>query len=99
MTKRQPMQPIVFDPKGVVRFKENKIVRYMLDLCTDRKLCDLNTLALIPFPEEDWEQLMQLIGYSVSGYGDLSFVGRPSVWRADRKAAALLKARDGKKDI
>lgn len=28
---KNPMQPIVFDEHKVIRFKDNKIVRYLLD--------------------------------------------------------------------
>lgn len=66
--KHMPMQPIVQDEHGVVRFKENKIVR---DLVDSGKL-DLNATAHYPF--EDRSQLSQLIGYSVSGWGGLSTV-------------------------
>jgi hypothetical protein len=36
-------------------------------------------------------QLAQLIGYSVSGYGDLSYASDESVARADTIARKLLK--------
>lgn len=68
-----PIQPVVLDDRGTARFKENKIVRYLLDLCTMKGICDLNQLAIMGFPREDHEQLAQLIGYSVSGAGDLSY--------------------------
>ena len=59
---KHPMQKVV-DCDGITRFTENKIVRYMVD-----ELTDLNTLAIMFKHEEseDWQQLMQLIGYSVS---------------------------------
>lgn len=34
----------------------------------------LNNLAKMPFSDEDWQQLAQLIGYSVGGYSTLSYV-------------------------
>jgi hypothetical protein len=37
---------------------------------------DLNATATLNFPDEDRCQLAQLLGYSVSGYGDLSFAQR-----------------------
>jgi hypothetical protein len=77
-----PMQPIVTDPQGVVRFEENPIVNYLAT-----EICDLNKLTIWRSQNEVdykyWEQLMQLIGYSVSGYGDLSHVSGKSVARAD----------------
>jgi hypothetical protein len=67
---RHPIQPMVTDAHGVIRFKENAIVRYLLD----NGGIDLNKIALLPFSGEDREQFAQLIGYSVSGFGDLSYV-------------------------
>lgn len=67
------MQPVVLDDNGVGRFKENKIVRYLLDLCSIKQIADMNTLAILPFSQEDYEQFAQLIGYSVHGFGDLSY--------------------------
>lgn len=67
---RQPIQPIVVDAHGVKRFRANEIVRYLLD----NGRIDLNRLAVLPFSADDREQFAQLIGYSVSGFGDLSYV-------------------------
>lgn len=77
---KHPMQPIV-KVDGVLRFKANNIVRFLLD----RGPNDLNALGSIRylFSQDDWDQFMQLIGYSVSGYGDLSTVSRESVEAAD----------------
>ena len=65
-----PVQPLVRDSHGTTRFKENKIVRYLLDLCRAKGVCDLNALEIIDFPREDREQFLQLIGYSLSGFGE-----------------------------
>lgn len=64
MKKSHPTQPI---ENG--RFKENKIVSYCLDNNTN-----MNDLALKDFSVEDRCQFAQLIGYSFSGYGCLSYV-------------------------
>jgi len=80
-----PMQPIMMDDRGVARFRENKYVRFLLDMGP----FDLNKLSRLDFPDEDYEQLMQLIGYSVSGYGDLSTVSRSSVERADTEVERM----------
>jgi len=61
----QPIQPIIDG-----RFKENKIVRHLLD----HGGIDLNKIAMLNFPQEDTEQFAQLIGYSVGGFGSLSYV-------------------------
>lgn len=92
-----PMQPIGWDETGkVIRFKENKIVRMLLDT---GKL-DLNDLAVMNargmFGEGDYTQLMQLIGYSTSGYGELSTSPEELVAKADGIAEELYKQRKGK---
>ena len=90
----EPMQPI-YVQDGVVRFKENRLVRYLLDAGG----LDLNKLCVAFSTEEhaaDWRQLAQLIGYSVSGYGGLSYAqGHSSVEAADQIAARLLESQKG----
>lgn len=76
------MQPIVNDG-GVMRFKANAIVRFLLDAGP----FDMNRLALMPFTPEDREQFAQLIGYSVGGFGELPYV-RDETWAAVESAAA-----------
>jgi len=71
---RHPMQPVVVDEHGIHRFKANKIVRYMLDEGTKTRLFDLNKFAILDFDNTDHEQLAQLIGYSVSGACELSYM-------------------------
>lgn len=83
-----PMQPLVLDGQ-VVRFKQNKIVRFLLDAGP----YDMNKLACMPFSDEDREQFAQLIGYSVSGFGELGYPTDASVTKADKEAAKLLKKR------
>jgi hypothetical protein len=65
------MQPVIVDEHGIHRFKENKIVSWLLDV---RGPKSLNDIALQGFPREDEEQFAQLIGYSVSGACDLSYM-------------------------
>ncbi|MEN1479678.1 hypothetical protein AAIH16_39635, partial [Pseudomonas aeruginosa] len=72
-----PMQPLVKDAHGVARFKANKIVNHLLDYASERG-CGMTELAKLQFPEEDYMQFAQLIGYSVSGYSDLSYVSDDS---------------------
>ncbi|HGG8806015.1 TPA: hypothetical protein ACJJXH_002267 [Enterobacter hormaechei subsp. hoffmannii] len=76
-----PMQPLVIDAHGTLRFKENPIVRTLLDYATVRGY-GLNEMALEEFDAEDQMQLAQLIGYSLSGYGTLSYVTDESYERA-----------------
>lgn len=84
MTTSHPMQPVEWVNK-VIRFKENKIIDHLF---RTGKI-DLNELAGIPFPPEDRMQLAQLLGYSVSGYGDLSYVTPENLAEADAKAEIL----------
>ncbi|MCW4780928.1 hypothetical protein [Enterobacter chuandaensis] len=76
-----PMQPLVIDAHGTLRFKENPIVRALLDYATEHGY-GLNEIALEEFDAEDQMQLAQLIGYSLSGYGTLSYVTDESYERA-----------------
>lgn len=80
-----PMQPLVIDAHGTLRFKENPIVRTLLDYATEHGY-GLNEIALEQFDTEDQMQLAQLIGYSLSGYGTLSYVTDESYDRASAAA-------------
>lgn len=73
-----PIQPLYRDDKGKLRFKENKIVRFLLDAGP----FDMNKLALMPFSAEDREQFAQLIGYSLDGFEELSYVTDETYERA-----------------
>ncbi len=83
----QGEQPLVLDDEGVVRFRHNRIVRTLLDVGP----MDMNALALMPFSDEERQIFAQLIGYSVSGYGDLSYVDNEALERADDAADAFLE--------
>ena len=87
---RHPMQPIGVDKHGVVRFKPNAIIEWLFET---GKL-DMNLVAVMAgnkvFNKEDQMQLAQLLGYSVSGYGDLSYVSRESLDEADNIAEKLM---------
>jgi len=80
MSNKHPAQPIKTDTHGVRRFKENKIVRYLLDAGP----FDMNHLAILPFSKDDHAQFAQLIGYSVCGFGDLSYVDDETFERATK---------------
>lgn len=67
---KHPIQPLVTDEHGIIRFKKNKIVTFLLE----KGPFSLNDLAAVDFTDEDHEQFAQLIGYSLSGFGDLSYV-------------------------
>lgn len=76
----QGEQPLVLDDDGVIRFRENRIIRLLLD----GGPFDLEQIALMGFTDQERQQLAQLIGYSVSGYGDLRYASGEPVERADR---------------
>lgn len=79
MYKPHPVQPLIVDADGVMRFKANAIVRFLLNAGP----FDMNHLALMPFTQEDREQFAQLIGYSLSGFGELSYVTDETYARAE----------------
>lgn len=66
-----PSQPLVRDGHGKIRFKQNDIVRFLLD----HGPYDMNAIGARDFPREDRVQFAQLIGYSLDGFGTLSYVG------------------------
>ena len=76
-----PLQPVVTDKLGTLRFKANAIVRFLSE-------GRLNELATMDFSAKDRMQLAQLIGYSVSGYGTLSYVTDESYEAASRALPA-----------
>lgn len=76
---RHPIQPLVWDKHKVLRFKQNKIVRYLLD----NGGIDLNQIAILGFSKEDQEQFAQLIGYSVGGFFDLDYVSRKTKYKVE----------------
>lgn len=87
---KHPNQPVIREPNGVIRFKRNHIVQYLLD---NGKI-DLNTLARIPFDNDDRNQFAQLIGYSVTGFGELDYADPERVEWADEQAEQLMKVKE-----
>lgn len=85
---KHPMQPVVLDRSGVARFRVNNIVRFLLDAGP----YDLNKLALMPWSDEDREQFAQLIGYSVSGFGELGYTSDEVYDKAEKEAKKLSKS-------
>lgn len=88
-----PTQPTVQDDRGVLRFRQNAIVRFLLDAGP----FNLEKLATMPFSDEDRAQFSQLIGYSVGGYSDLFYVEEHPIGHspmaADRYRAAMDRTR------
>ena len=67
---KHPVQPIILSDSGVERFKENKIVSYILN----NGGINMNHLACQDFEQNDRIHFAQLIGYSVYRWGELSYV-------------------------
>lgn len=86
---RHPTQPLEKSESGVVRFKRNAIVCYLLDAGP----FDMNKLAMMDFSQEDREQFAQLIGYSHSGSADLGYMS-DETW-----SAALQMYGSGKSEL
>ena len=85
-TTKHPIQPIVFDEDNVARFKENKIVRFLLNAGP----FDMNKLADLPFPKDDRQHFAQLIGYSIDGFGEISYAPPDLVTISDAKVEKIL---------
>ena len=82
-----PMQPIRDDERGVKRFVPNRIVEKLLETSP----LDLNDIAAMDFTQQEREQFSQLHGYSVSGWGELSYV-------SDEAYATAEKMMEGKSE-
>jgi len=87
---KNPMQPFVMMDDGILRFKKNAIVRYLLD----HGGLDLNHLACQDFSQDDWQQFSQLIGYSLCGYHELSQVSDASALQATQNARTQFQRTD-----
>ena len=90
---KHPMQKVYKDEHNVYRFRGNDIIQWLFN---SGKL-DLNEIAQLRFDNEDRQQLAQLLGYSISGYGELdSYVDDAAYSRAIMvQEKAIIK--DGKK--
>ncbi len=80
-----PIQELYRDKNGTIRFKPNLIVRFLLD----NGEFDMNSLAKIPFSDEDREQFAQLIGYSLGGLGELPYASHDTLFAATEIAVKI----------
>lgn len=112
----QPMQPVIKDEDGAPRFRENAIIRYIVDHAGDvvhpgapaidpdtgrpfhQGRLDLGKLMTLDFPQEDREQFAQLMGYSISGYHELSYVSDESCAQASVLAEQVEPGSGGCRD-
>ena len=79
---KHPIQALYLDEHGTVRFKANKIVKFLLD----NGGIDMNQLACQGFSQEDSVQFAQLIGYSLGGFSSLSYVDDDTYYAAEKVA-------------
>jgi hypothetical protein len=95
--RKNPNQPFVME-SGILKFKQNKIIRKMLDICTKHGY-SLNEIY-DDFPndenDDDCIQLFQLIGYSVGSYLD---IGRIDTKEANRTMRSVREFKKKHKDI
>ena len=116
MRNPQPMQPIVKDSHGDLRFRENAIIRHIVDHAGDvvhpgapaidpatgkpyhQGKLDLSKLMTMDFPQEDREQFAQLMGYSIAGYHELSYVSDESCSQASAIAEHVKAGSHGCRD-
>jgi len=86
---RHLTQAIYIDENDTARFRGNAIVQTLLD-CGP---LDMNNLAALGhFSDEDRTQFAQLIGYSVGGFGELSYVDDDSYDQACEIMGDLLSS-------
>ncbi len=93
-----PLQPIIMDEHGAVRFRANALVRYMLDWTTEHGGPSLNELASMDFTQDDRCQFAQLIGYSICGYHELPYVSDEHAAEATAAARLLFPHAGGCRD-
>jgi hypothetical protein len=91
MENRHPFQEIYSDDSGVIRFRENVIIRQLVD---DGKI-DLNDIAVRGFPQDDCEQFYQLIGYCLKGFHELNDVSDETAKEASQHARESLRLNPG----
>lgn len=104
----QPMQPVYETDQGTIRFRQNVIVRELVDRDGERGRVypqfparsdgGLNWIAMQDFSRADQEQLAQLIGYSISGYHELSYVTDESAEKASALAHVIMPGAGGCRD-
>lgn len=96
MKTKHPMQPVFIDEDGIARFRGNPIVRFLYDWAVNKGM-GMNELIMMPFENEDREHFAQLIGYSICGYGELSYVSDKSYAEAEEKVSELKNSQLSKK--
>lgn len=88
--RRHPIQGTEVDRHGTIRFRANAIVRRMLD----EGPWTLNDIARWGCNDGDYEQLMQLIGYSLGGFCELACASQEAYDMADAILRDAVEATD-----
>ena len=76
---KHPIQPLIMDKHGVVRFMSNRLVKYMFDVTTDAHGYDFTS----DYPASEREQLAQLIGVNLKLFQYLPYVSPETIAVAD----------------
>lgn len=85
------MQSVIMTEDGKLRFRENQIISFLVELAFENGF-SLSKIAAMDFSDEDRMQLAQLIGYSVAGYGMLSYVSDESYAKALEMTKAITES-------
>jgi len=85
------MQSVIMTEDGKLRFRENQIISFLVELAFENGF-SLSKIATMDFSDEDRMQLAQLIGYSVAGYGMLSYVSDESYAKALEMVEAITES-------
>lgn len=79
MTKQNlPLQPLYLDQNGTIRFQENAVVSYLVDISGVK----MNDIIKQGFSEEDIEQFVQLIGYSFPAFESFKYAKESTIIKA-----------------
>ena len=86
-------QPLQLDKHGTLRFVPNRIVDDLLTFASEHGF-DMNRIAIRAcyghYTQEEQTQFAQLIGYSVSGWGTLSYVSDEDYDRVNKAVTEFL---------
>ena len=89
-----PIQPFEKDKQGTIRFKANPIVRFLLENGPN----DMNSLYSKfamekAFTKDDMAQFAQLIGYSLGGFSELSYVTDGTYNKAEKQFTKYVRGK------
>ncbi len=88
---KHPMQPLEFDKEGIIRFKQNAIVKFLIDQYSTQVLNYIYVSG--DFPWEDYKQFVQLSGHRVSSCKDMKYATDEEIKRLDQMVNEMTKSR------